>query len=128
MWVGEWGAESAAEPIFVSSRFVPESELSSWGWKAHKPMTMHNQVDQRARNWAVFVFILGVMSTLVVAWGFLNSIIEQQAGPTKIESVMTPGMTVRATTPVGTIEIKATDALTRSYTWEGATRSVEMWP
>lgn len=46
--------------------------------------------------------------------------------PAKNEIVMTPGMRITATTPVGTITITAVDDLTRSYTWEGATRSVEM--
>ena len=44
------------------------------------------------------------------------------------EVVMSPGMSIKATTPVGTITIMANDPLTRSYTWEGATRSVEMYP
>jgi hypothetical protein len=41
---------------------------------------------------------------------------------------MAPGMKITATTLEGTITITAVDELTRSYTWEGATRSVEMWP
>jgi hypothetical protein len=48
--------------------------------------------------------------------------------PTKNETVMSPGMRIQATTPVGAIVVTAVDELTRSYTWEGATRSVEMWP
>lgn len=42
------------------------------------------------------------------------------------ERVMSPGMTIAATTRSGTITITALDDLTRSYSWEGATRSVEM--
>ena len=41
---------------------------------------------------------------------------------------MVPGQTITATTPVGTIAIRADDWLKRSYTWEGATRSVVMRP
>jgi hypothetical protein len=37
-------------------------------------------------------------------------------------------MRITATTSVGTIAITAVDELTRSYTWEGATRAVEMSP
>jgi Ankyrin repeats (3 copies)/Ankyrin repeat len=48
--------------------------------------------------------------------------------PPKNETVMSPGMRIRVTTPVGAIEVTAVDELTRSYTWDGATRSVEMWP
>ncbi len=48
--------------------------------------------------------------------------------PPKNEVVMSPGMRITATTPVGVITVTAVDALTRSYTWEGATRSVEMGP
>lgn len=44
----------------------------------------------------------------------------------KTEFVMTPGMKITATNDVGTITITAVDELKRSYTWEGATRSVEM--
>lgn len=46
----------------------------------------------------------------------------------KSEVVMKPGMRISANTSVGKIAITATGDLTRSYTWEGATRSVEMWP
>lgn len=46
----------------------------------------------------------------------------------QIEFAMAPGQTIMAATPVGTIEIHADDWLRRSYTWEGATRSVETWP
>ena len=41
---------------------------------------------------------------------------------------MSPGMRITATTSVGTIAITAVDELTRSYTWDGATRAVEMSP
>ncbi|MGD9721183.1 MAG: hypothetical protein AB7O59_03900 [Pirellulales bacterium] len=41
---------------------------------------------------------------------------------------MAPGMKISATTPTGTITITAGNGLKRSYTWEGATRSVEMYP
>jgi hypothetical protein len=46
----------------------------------------------------------------------------------KNETVMSAGMRIQATTPIGVMVITAVDELTRSYTWEGATRSVEMWP
>ena len=42
------------------------------------------------------------------------------------EVVMVPGMRITAKTSVGTISVTATGPLTRSYTWEGATRSLEM--
>jgi hypothetical protein len=48
--------------------------------------------------------------------------------PAKNEVVMTPGMLITATTTAGTITVTAVDELTRSYTWERATRSVEMVP
>jgi hypothetical protein len=53
-----------------------------------------------------------------------------QAGrlPAGCEVVMSPGMRITATTLVGTIAITAVDELTRSYTWDGATRAVEMSP
>jgi hypothetical protein len=48
--------------------------------------------------------------------------------PAGCEFVMSPGMRITATTPRGTIGIIAVDELTRSYTWDGATRSVMMSP
>ena len=48
--------------------------------------------------------------------------------PAKNEMAMSPGMKITATTPNGTITITAGRGLKRSYTWESATRSVEMWP
>jgi Ankyrin repeats (3 copies)/Ankyrin repeat len=41
---------------------------------------------------------------------------------------MSPGMRITATTSVGKIAITAVDELTRSYTWDGATRAVVMFP
>ncbi len=41
---------------------------------------------------------------------------------------MPRGMRIAATTSVGTIKVTALDELTRSYTWEGATRAVQMVP
>jgi hypothetical protein len=48
--------------------------------------------------------------------------------PARNEVVMTPGMKITATTTAGKITINAGKGLKRSYTWEGATRSVEMEP
>jgi Ankyrin repeats (3 copies)/Ankyrin repeats (many copies) len=48
--------------------------------------------------------------------------------PAGCEVVMSPGMRITATTPVGTIAITAVDEVTRSYTWDGATRDVQMSP
>ena len=48
--------------------------------------------------------------------------------PKENEVVMSPGMKITATTPTGTITITAGKGLKRSYSWEGGTRSVEMWP
>src|SRR4051812_45790833 len=46
----------------------------------------------------------------------------------KTEFAMRPGETITATTPLGAMQVRADDWLERSYTWEGATRSVVMWP
>ena len=48
--------------------------------------------------------------------------------PGESEVVMSPGMRIIATTPAGTITITAGKGLKRSFSWDGATRSVEMWP
>jgi hypothetical protein len=47
--------------------------------------------------------------------------------PARNEIVMSPGMKITAETRVGKITITSGKGLKRSYTWEGATRSVEMW-
>jgi hypothetical protein len=44
------------------------------------------------------------------------------------EVVMTRGMVISARTPEGEISIRAGEGFERSYTWAGATRSLEMWP
>ena len=64
----------------------------------------------------------------LVIWFFLSLPGCTRAKPVKNETVMSPGMTITARTPTGIIAIRAGQGLTRSYTWEGATRSVEMWP
>ena len=48
--------------------------------------------------------------------------------PAKNEIVMNKGMKITATTHEGTIIVTAGKGLKRSYTWEGETRSVVMWP
>ena len=44
------------------------------------------------------------------------------------ELVMTPGMSITATTKTGTITVTAGHGLKRTYTWEGASRSATLWP
>jgi hypothetical protein len=44
------------------------------------------------------------------------------------ELVMRPGDSITATTAAGTITIRADDELTRTYTWEGGSRSARLWP
>src|SRR5438552_10811755 len=46
----------------------------------------------------------------------------------KTESVMSPGMKITVSASAGTMTITAKDDLVRAYTWEGATRWVEMIP
>lgn len=48
--------------------------------------------------------------------------------PARNEIVMPPGSTLTATTAAGSIRIEAGQGLKRTYSWEGATRSVVMWP
>ncbi len=44
------------------------------------------------------------------------------------EMVMSPGMSITATTQEGTIAIAADKDFERSYTWDGETRSIALWP
>ena len=48
--------------------------------------------------------------------------------PLTCEVAMPPGMRILATTRSGTIVITAVDEVTRSYTWDGATRAIELEP
>jgi hypothetical protein len=48
--------------------------------------------------------------------------------PPGVELVMAPGSKLQAITPAGQIKVAAGKGLQRCYTWEGATRCVEMWP
>ena len=50
------------------------------------------------------------------------------AVPPGTEIVMAPESRITATTNLGTIVVTSGKGLKRSYTWEGATRSVEMIP
>lgn len=70
-----------------------------------------------------FIFTVAVFLVLCVQESASAGSASRQP---KTEAVMTPGMIITATTKTGTITITAVDELTRSYTWEGATRSVEM--
>jgi hypothetical protein len=44
------------------------------------------------------------------------------------ELVLMPGTSITAELPIGSITINADDPLKRTYTWEGASRSVRLWP
>jgi hypothetical protein len=80
-----------------------------------------------------FLALLGVWF-ICMEWaanhllGAIASQVTDGPVPAKNEVVMTPGMQITATTPTGTITVTAGQGLLRSYTWEGATRSVEMEP
>jgi hypothetical protein len=70
------------------------------------------------------------LSSLVLLPYALADDAKPRAGrlPVGCEVVMRPGMKITATTTLGTITIVAVDELTRSYTWDGATRSIELSP
>jgi hypothetical protein len=80
------------------------------------------------RRW--FVFRVVTLLTLCAGVPACTSGGEVEDGPVpaRNEVVMAPGMRITATTPTGTITVRAGKGLKRSYTWEGGTRSVEMWP
>lgn len=74
-----------------------------------------------------------VRSLLVVALAVAPTVnpaqaVDHEGELRENETVMSPGMKIQATTPVGEIAVTAVDGLTRCYTWEGATRCVEMKP
>ena len=63
--------------------------------------------------------------TLFFCW-FVLSIKAEPVLPN--ETVMTNGMKITVTSNEGTISILAGTNFERSYTWDGATRSVVLWP
>jgi hypothetical protein len=46
----------------------------------------------------------------------------------KLELVMKPGMTITAETKTGIIAITAGPGLKRTYTWEGVSQTITLWP
>jgi Ankyrin repeats (3 copies)/Ankyrin repeat len=74
--------------------------------------------------------VIVLSSLLAVLPGALADDAKPRANrlPATCEVVMSPGMRITAKTPAGAITITAVDELTRSYTWEGATRAVELEP
>lgn len=74
------------------------------------------------------VFFVALVATFVSPFQPSNTSAGEERKPPKNETVMSPGMRIHATTPEGEMVVTAVDQLTRSYTWEGATRSVEMSP
>src|SRR5262245_37792379 len=72
---------------------------------------------------------LSVISLFLFAAGCTASgEVSDRPIPKENEVVMTPGMRISATTTAGKLTITAGKGLKRSYTWDGATRSVEMIP
>jgi hypothetical protein len=74
----------------------------------------------------ILFFLIPLIFGCVYAYEISDSEIPNV--PNKNEIVMNKGMKITATTPEGTIIITAGYGLKRSYTWEGETRSIIMWP
>lgn len=49
-------------------------------------------------------------------------------GKTQRETVMTKGMEITATAPIGKITIKAGDGFHRIYTWDNCSRDADLYP
>jgi hypothetical protein len=74
------------------------------------------------------VRVLCFTAFVVVSMAALAQPASRDGNIPKNETVMSPGMEIRATTSVGEMRVTAVDELTRSYMWEGARRSVKMSP
>ncbi len=72
--------------------------------------------------------LVALVATFAVPIQPSNTSARDKPKPPKNETVMSPGMRIQATTSVGEMLVTSVDELTRSYTWEGATRSVKMNP
>lgn len=75
-----------------------------------------------------FAFLLMMISVLSACLRTTYDFSSPPPVPADNEIVMTEGMKITATTVTGTITITAGKGLMRSYTWEGETRSLIMFP
>ncbi|MEP6662837.1 MAG: hypothetical protein ABJC04_04135, partial [Verrucomicrobiota bacterium] len=83
------------------------------------------------KNWAFSIVNIIKLRAVVGAWAILVSGCAPSHSDKPYsftELVMFPGDTITAETPTGTITIKADDELSRTYTWEGSSRSAKLWP
>ncbi len=75
-------------------------------------------------NWTFSVFLSG-LALIAQGCRYCNEVGDGPIPPHN-EIVMAPNMRITATTPTGVMVITSGNGLKRSYSWEGATRSVEM--
>jgi len=87
------------------------------------------QHQSKRMNKYIGIFMSVALATVIIGIVLYKALaVEGRPVPPENEPVMTPGMRIIANTPVGTIDIRAGNGRKRSYTWDGATRSIEMWP
>ena len=77
--------------------------------------------------WLSFVGGVGFTLSANLACSLVPVVGDDQI-PAGLEVVMAPGSKLVAVTPVGEIQVAAGKGLQRCYSWEGATRCVEMRP
>jgi hypothetical protein len=72
--------------------------------------------------------ISSTLCSLVISAPLFAGDVGDAPVPAKNEVAMSPDQKITAETSVGKIAVTAGKGLKRSYAWEDATRSVEMWP
>jgi hypothetical protein len=88
-------------------------------------MTFKSKIYRYQNRLTVIIIVVLLFSGACTARHSLSNIPDV---PKENEIVMTEGMKITATNSWGTMTITAGKGLERSYTWEGATRSVIMIP
>jgi hypothetical protein len=88
-------------------------------------MTFPDNEARKVKSCAHSVFIVLALAALAPAVGCQT---DDGPVPAANEIVMSPSSVITEVSPLGTISITAGRGLKRCYTWEGATRCVEMEP
>jgi hypothetical protein len=81
--------------------------------------------DRQVKRCALSIFVVAAIAALAPA---VECQTDDRPVPTANEIVMSPGSVITEVSPLGTISITAGRGLKRCYTWEEATRCVEMEP
>ncbi len=86
------------------------------------------QKNKMRRLPTAFIYKIGLTLSLLTILVGCGAIAKPSNPYSFSELVMSPGMRITATTKNGTVSIYADDELERTYTWDGSSRRVRLWP